>query len=43
MISSEKDIQIQKLKEILEEQNEIINQLKEENDNLVKIYEQKKI
>ena len=30
MISSEKDIQIQRLKEILEEQNDIINQLKEE-------------
>ena len=42
MISSEKEIQIQRLKEILEEQNEIINQLKEENDNLIKIYNQNK-
>ena len=38
LISSEKDIQIQRLKEILEEQNQIINQLKEENNNLTMIY-----
>ena len=42
MISSEKDIQIQRLKEILEEQNDIINQLKEENDNLNNVYNQNK-
>ena len=38
LISSEKEIQIQRLKEILEEQNEIINQLKDENSNLIKVY-----
>ena len=38
LISSEKDIQIQRLKVILEEQNQIINQLKEENNNLNMIY-----
>ena len=42
LISSEKEIQIQRLKEILEEQNEIINQLKDENSNLIKVYDQNK-
>ena len=39
MISCEKDIQIQRLKEILEEQAEIIKQLRGENNGLQKIYE----
>ena len=42
IISSEKDIQIQRLKEILEEQIEIINQLKDENNNLQNIYDENK-
>ena len=39
MISNEKDTQVQRLKEILEEQIEIINQLKDENNNLKNIYD----
>ena len=42
LISSEKEIQIQRLKEILEEQKEIIYQLKDENNNLIKVYDQNK-
>ena len=42
MITSEKDIQIQRLKEIIEEQIEIINQLKDENNNLQNIYNENK-
>ena len=42
MISNEKDIQVQRLKEILEEQIEIINQLRDENNNLKNIYDENK-
>ena len=42
MLSSEKGIQIQRLKEILDEQLDIINQLQEENNNLKNIYNDNK-
>ena len=42
MLSSEKGIQIQRLKEILDEQMDFINQLQEENNNLKNIYNDNK-
>ena len=42
MLSSEKGIQIQRLKEIIDEQLDIINQLQDENNNLKNIYNENK-